>query len=97
MENTRSYYRQLLRAELSNRQKINARFSLRAFARFLQVDPGFLSRILNGQRKLSYEMACTIVQMLQLQENEKTAFLNSLLKEKRVVQTTAEESPVKVL
>jgi hypothetical protein len=44
--------KQLLRAELQRRQERNRRYSLRAFARQLDVDPSSLAKILGGKRAL---------------------------------------------
>ncbi|MBC7742257.1 MAG: hypothetical protein H7061_08670, partial [Bdellovibrionaceae bacterium] len=42
----------LLKSELNLRISVNQRYSLRAFARSLKLDPSTLSKIINGQRKL---------------------------------------------
>jgi len=46
-------FRALLQSELLKRTKNNPRYSLRAFARQLEVQSGFLSNLLNGKRRLT--------------------------------------------
>ena len=48
-----SDFRSFLQAELVRRTKANPRFSLRAFARVLGVQSGFLSKLLLGQRRVT--------------------------------------------
>lgn len=50
-------YRAVLRGELERRQSRNLRYSLRAFARDLQIGPNRLSEILNGKQGLSSSYA----------------------------------------
>ncbi len=49
-------FRQHLQDELLKRAKKNARFSIRAFARQLELEPSSLAQILNGKRKLTFKM-----------------------------------------
>ena len=42
-----------LRNELERRCKANPAYSLRAFAKFLGVDPSFLSKVLSGKREVT--------------------------------------------
>ncbi len=44
-----------LRSELEKRKQKNSRYSLRSFARLLNEEPSFLSKILNGKRQLSVQ------------------------------------------
>lgn len=53
-------YRDLLKTELVNRTKTNPRYSLRAFARDLSIEPGQLSRVLNGKKNISQSVASYI-------------------------------------
>ena len=46
-------FRGYLQAELARRIKANPRYSLRAFARTLETQSGFLSKILLGQRRVT--------------------------------------------
>ncbi len=46
-------FRTFLQNELINRTRANHKYSLRAFARRLEVQPGFLSKILLGQRNVT--------------------------------------------
>jgi len=51
---------------LQEKTKHNSQFSLRAFARLVDVSPAVLSRILNGKRKLTFAMAVRIADALKL-------------------------------
>lgn len=46
-------FRSFLKSELVRRTKANPRFSLRAFAKMLDVQSGFLSKLLLGQRRIT--------------------------------------------
>ncbi|WP_413585274.1 DUF4423 domain-containing protein [Bdellovibrio sp. HCB274] len=48
-----SDFRQFLEDELARRSQNYPRYSLRAFARHLEVDSSFLSKILNGKRTVT--------------------------------------------
>lgn len=51
--NKNSDFRQFLEDELARRSQNYPRYSLRAFARHLEVDSSFLSKILNGKRTVT--------------------------------------------
>jgi len=81
-------YRAFLRAELEKGLRANAAYSLRAFAKRCGVSPSYLSRVLNGQRKLSSRHAALIAQGLGLNPEERGHFL-SLLGETAMVPAAA--------
>jgi uncharacterized protein (TIGR02147 family) len=47
-------FRRYLQSELVRRTKVNPKYSLRAFARSLGIQPNFLSKILLGQRSVTH-------------------------------------------
>lgn len=51
---------------LAEKIKKNPKFSLRAFARMVDVSPAVLSRILSGKRKLTFNLATRIADALHL-------------------------------
>ena len=59
-------YQDILKAELEKRQRANARYSLRAFARDLGVSPSNLSEILQRKAGLSRIKAQEIAKKLNL-------------------------------
>ncbi len=79
-------YRRYLKNELARRCKTNSSYSLRAFAKALEVDPGTLSRILNGQQALSFKMAQKVAAKLDLDPKQETEFFRSLARQKGLVQ-----------
>jgi len=59
-------FREALHAELAARRRRNARYSLRAFARFLGTDHSTLSQILRSRRSLSAHMVARFGRRLGL-------------------------------
>ncbi|MGL1475149.1 helix-turn-helix domain-containing protein, partial [Vibrio parahaemolyticus] len=49
------------REELERRQKSDKHYSLRTFAKFLQISPSSLSHVLNKKRDLSKKMLVQIL------------------------------------
>lgn len=72
------YYITVLVRELKLIQNRNKSFSLRAFARKLDVSPGVLSSIMNGKRTLTKAIGLKILKKLNISEEEKTQFLKSI-------------------
>jgi transcriptional regulator with XRE-family HTH domain len=70
-----SDFRLFLQEELVRRIKSNPRYSLRAFAKFLQVDPSLLSKLLNGKRKLSANFVRQAAERLELSPEITRGFL----------------------
>jgi len=71
---TRRDYREILRDELTSRCKLNPRYSLRAFARDLEISPSRLSEILGGKQGLSRPAATKIAAKLGYSEAEQHVF-----------------------
>ena len=69
-------YTGVIRQKLQERIESNPGYSLRAFARNLGVDPGFLSHVLKGKRQLSVSRALELTGPLGLNTKEKEHFLN---------------------
>jgi uncharacterized protein (TIGR02147 family) len=67
-------YRDILRDQLNVRIKANPRYSLRAFARDLNVAPSRLSEILNGKQGLSKESALKLAKKLGFTKEEIAIF-----------------------
>lgn len=84
-----SDYRIFLRSLLEKRLRSNAHYSLRAFAKSVQVSPQALSLVLSGKRGISLSTAAKISSALGLSEEEK-AYFSDL-----VVYTQARSSAVK--
>lgn len=73
------YYRKVLNTKLVERIEKNPKYSLRAFAKALSIDASALSKILNGTRYLSEELATSILDRLDLNHEERELFLLSLV------------------
>lgn len=63
-------YREYLRTVLRERMAKNPNYSLRAFARQVDISPSHLSRVLNGEKTLSAQAALKISAALRLSEEE---------------------------
>jgi transcriptional regulator with XRE-family HTH domain len=71
----------LLRNKLSELQNQNPRFSLRAFARRIGMNPGGLSALLNGKRSVSIKIAQRISERLMLDPQERATLLAAFQKQ----------------
>jgi plasmid maintenance system antidote protein VapI len=69
-------YRDFLKAELISRSRKNSMYSLRAFARDLQIHPGRLCEILSGKQGLSLGAAARLADHLQLDPGNRENFLD---------------------
>lgn len=78
MEDFSLYHVQILKNALGQRQKKNARYSLREFARNLGVSPTTLSQVFSQKKGLSEKTALSIAEKLNLELNEKEKFLLSV-------------------
>jgi len=77
------YYIAFLKKQLEDRKRKNSRYSLRAFAQHLQMDPSALSRILLGKQRISLQTAEKISQTLRSNVEEKRLFLSSVALERK--------------
>lgn len=69
-------YRTYLSREFESRKRRNSQYSLRAFARDLNMQPSKLSEILNSRCGLSTEAALDIAKKIRLTELETEYFIN---------------------
>jgi uncharacterized protein (TIGR02147 family) len=76
-------YRDILKIEYESRKARNRYYSLRAFANSIGIGSGALSEILNGKRNLGTAKARDIIEKLNLDENEKGIFLDSVATHKK--------------
>jgi uncharacterized protein (TIGR02147 family) len=67
-------FRQYLQSELLKRCKSNPRYSLRAFAKFLQLESSYLSKVLQGKRSVTESLLEKVRQPLGLDPNEVQRF-----------------------
>lgn len=65
----------ILKSELTARQKVNSSYSLRAFARDVQLSPGYLSDLMKGKKKVSVDTAMKISKSLGWSWKETQVFL----------------------
>ena len=82
MEAKTAYYITKLKEDLSQRQRVNPMYSLRAYATFLDMHSSTLSQVLKGKRALPFKNAPTVANKLRLKPRERTLFLESLYQEK---------------
>jgi plasmid maintenance system antidote protein VapI len=78
MATTHNYHIYKMKEALSLKQRLNPHYSLRAFARDLEVHPATLSQVFKGNRPLPSKNAKRVVTSLNLSPKEKTLFLENL-------------------
>lgn len=71
-------YREALKAELERRVSRNSRYTLRSFARDLQISVSSLSLILSKKQGLSLKSAFAIARSLKLEKTEHDIFIESI-------------------
>ncbi|MDD4976288.1 MAG: TIGR02147 family protein [Bacteriovorax sp.] len=74
IDDERTMFRLWLQKNFTERCKKNARYSLRAFAKNLDLDPSSLSQVLSGKRKLSKKMIQAICEKLSASPKELERF-----------------------
>lgn len=72
-----------LQEEFDRRIDRNSKYSLRSFARFLDIDPGALSKILSYKKIISPQMGLKIAPKLDLDYEQRQNFLTSVAKEQK--------------
>lgn len=82
MVGERTHYIHLLKERLSQRQRTNPNYSLRAFARDISVHPATLSQVLKGHRPLPLKNAKKVAVRLGLSPKDHTLFLESFFQSK---------------
>lgn len=90
-----SDFRQYLEDELARRSQNYPRYSLRAFARHLEVDSSFLSKILNGKRTVTLRTIRMFGERLNLTPDELKRFgeISREKKMKRKLERLLEKMP----
>lgn len=93
--NKNSDFRQFLEDELARRSQNYPRYSLRAFARHLDVDSSFLSKILNGKRTVTMRTIRMFGERLNLppEEMQRFAEISREKKMKRKLNRLLERMP----
>lgn len=71
-------YRDLLRQNFEERKSANPRYSLRAFARDTNLDPGQLSAVLSGKKNISLSRASEISKKLFSNPRDMLIFFHSV-------------------
>ena len=69
-------YQSILKNELLSRRRKNSSYSIRSFARDLDISQSFLTQVLNQTRKLGDEKAIRISDSLKLSSAQKRLFVN---------------------
>ncbi|MBC7692320.1 MAG: helix-turn-helix transcriptional regulator [Methylotenera sp.] len=83
MNRAEPFYIERIRDELLARKQKNSSYSLRAFARDLEIDPSAISRILKGKQTLSLLICLKVIRKLKLSEDESCRFLNAVADHQR--------------
>lgn len=72
--NAEPYFLNCLRENLDKKQRQNPHYSLRAFARDIDVHPSTLSAVIKGKRALPLKFAKTVARKLALSPKKKRFF-----------------------
>lgn len=80
-----TFYRNYLNLELSKRKKAQQDYSLRKFAKDLEMPASTLNGILKGTSKLSPQKCSQIAKKLKLNRDETFSLIFSALSEKKVM------------
>lgn len=83
------YYIRKLRETLSSRQRVNASYSLRAFAKDISIHPSSLSLILKAKRSLPLKDSKKVATSLKLSPKEASLFYESLFLERMKAEAKA--------
>jgi len=78
------YYRKKLHESFELRKKKRASYSLRGFARDLNVLAPTLSSVMKGNRSLPFVMALKVSDRLELDKTSRELFLDSVIEEKKI-------------
>lgn len=70
IESNLEQIRVAIQREFIDRARKNPAYSLRAFAKYLEIDQSFLSKLLKGQRPITRELAAAIAPKLGLKINQ---------------------------
>lgn len=76
-------YRLILESEISSRKNKNSRYSIRAFARDLEIDASYLTKIRAGKSLLPVDLAAKIAKKLFLPKDKYSQFILSAADEQR--------------
>ena len=71
-------YINLLKDEFLSRKAKNSRYSLRSFAKFIDITPSHVSMIFSGKRHLSHEMALKVSKKLKWSKEKRKYFVSLL-------------------
>lgn len=77
------YHVQCLLNEFNLRKTKNSRYSLRSYARFLEMDPSALSRVFSGNQFLSVKAAALVLRKFEMIGSDRHAFAVSVADERR--------------
>lgn len=92
MQATQQSAKEYLKREFHRRMEQNPHYSLRSFAQMLDLNPGELSEILRGKRRLSLTSAQKVIKNLGFTEKEKKQFLLNLSLEKTGIEFVENEA-----
>lgn len=71
-------FSEMLKQELKERQGRNPNFSVRAFARWLEISPAQLSQLMSGKRRVTVSMGHKIIEKLGLSPMERQKLMTAL-------------------
>jgi len=85
-------YQDILKEHLTRRMSMNPRYSLRAFANALGLEPSKLSEVMSGKKGLSADRAEKVCEKLRLQGLDRDLFILSVLSQHSRIKKQRDES-----
>lgn len=76
---------QFLNEDLVQRKLVNSRYSLRGFGKFLDIDPSFLLKLLNGHAPLSHSLLEKICKCYDYTSDQKDEFFSDFLEQSKYI------------
>ena len=83
MSDMSAEYRKILEDQFSSKKEKNHRYSLRAFAKLLNVDVSYLSKLRSGKLILSVDLAAYFADRLRLPVDLRKEFILSAAEEQK--------------
>ncbi|MFK8137834.1 MAG: TIGR02147 family protein [Bdellovibrionales bacterium] len=77
-------YVELLKEKFQEKVAKNSRYSLRAYASLLELDPSSLDKVMKRQRELPSKYSSSIAKKLKLNQSESEQFKKNILNKERV-------------
>jgi len=90
-KSSETYIVKFLNEELSRRKRINSSYSMRSFAKFLEMDNSTLSKVLSSKRPVGIKLARKILKKFNLDDQKIDLLIKSKVEEDEYIQLGSEK------